>query len=110
MERTSGPSGVPPRTRTGAAVAWLCPRSGQGLRPGTLPASLPGIRLHPARARAEPSEEPLMGWLAVPKDWIASAGEIVKFCGGIVGEVFTLKVFRFFGETLRQAGILILSS
>jgi phospholipid/cholesterol/gamma-HCH transport system permease protein len=51
-----------------------------------------------------------MGWLAVPKDWVSSAGEIVKFCGGIVGEVFTLKVLRFFGETLRQAGILILSS
>src|SRR5215216_5405432 len=51
-----------------------------------------------------------MGWLSVPRDWIASFGEIVKFCSRIVGEVFTLKVFRFFGETLRQAGILILSS
>src|SRR5204863_4773139 len=51
-----------------------------------------------------------MGWLAVPKDWIASFGEITKFCGRIVGLVFRLKVFRFFGEALRQAGILILSS
>ena len=51
-----------------------------------------------------------MGWLAVPKDWISSFGEIVKFCSRIVGEVFTLKVLRFFGEALRQAGILILSS
>jgi phospholipid/cholesterol/gamma-HCH transport system permease protein len=51
-----------------------------------------------------------MGWLAVPKDWIASFGEIVKFCSRIVGEVLTLKVLRFFGEALRQAGILILSS
>jgi len=51
-----------------------------------------------------------MGWLAVPKDWIANFGEIVKFCGSIVGEVFSLKVLRFFGEALRQAGILILSS
>jgi phospholipid/cholesterol/gamma-HCH transport system permease protein len=51
-----------------------------------------------------------MGWLSVPKDWIASFGEIVKFCSRIVGEVFTLKVLRFFGEALRQAGILILSS
>ena len=51
-----------------------------------------------------------MGWLAVPKDWIASFGEIVKFCARIVGEVFTLKVLRFFGEALRQAGVLILSS
>jgi phospholipid/cholesterol/gamma-HCH transport system permease protein len=51
-----------------------------------------------------------MGWLAVPRDWIASFGEIVKFCSKIVAEVFTLKVLRFFGEALRQAGILILSS
>src|SRR3954466_7238349 len=51
-----------------------------------------------------------MGWLAVPKDWIASFGEITKFCGRMVGLVFRLKVFRFFGEALRQAGILILSS
>ena len=50
------------------------------------------------------------GWLSVPKDWIASFGEIVKFCSRIVAEVFTLKVLRFFGEALRQAGILILSS
>jgi phospholipid/cholesterol/gamma-HCH transport system permease protein len=51
-----------------------------------------------------------MGWLAVPKDWIASFGEIVRFCSRIVGEVFGLKVLRFFGEALRQAGVLILSS
>jgi phospholipid/cholesterol/gamma-HCH transport system permease protein len=51
-----------------------------------------------------------MGWLAVPKDWIASFGEIVKFCSRIVAEVFTLKVLKFFGEALRQAGVLILSS
>jgi phospholipid/cholesterol/gamma-HCH transport system permease protein len=50
------------------------------------------------------------GWLAVPRDWIATFGEIVKFCSRVVVEVFTLKVLRFFGETLRQAGILILSS
>jgi phospholipid/cholesterol/gamma-HCH transport system permease protein len=51
-----------------------------------------------------------MGWLAVPKDWIASFGEIVKFCSRIVGAVYSLRVFKFFGEALRQAGLLILSS
>jgi phospholipid/cholesterol/gamma-HCH transport system permease protein len=51
-----------------------------------------------------------MGWLSVPRDWIASFGEISKFCMRIVGLVFRLRVFRFFGEALRQAGILILSS
>ena len=49
-------------------------------------------------------------WLAVPREWLASFGEIIRFCGTVVGEVFTLKVFRFFGESLRQAGLLILSS
>ena len=48
--------------------------------------------------------------MAVPKDWISSFGEIVKFCSKIVGEVLTLKVLRFFGEALRQAGILIVGS
>ena len=50
------------------------------------------------------------GWLAIPRDWIASFGEIVRFCARVVGEVFGLRVFRFFGEALRQAGLLILSS
>ena len=51
-----------------------------------------------------------MGWLAVPKDWIANFGEIAKFCGRVLGQVYGLRVFRFFGEALRQAGILVLSS
>ena len=51
-----------------------------------------------------------MGWLAQPREWVASFGEIAKFCGRVVREVLGLRVFRFFGEALRQAGILILSS
>jgi phospholipid/cholesterol/gamma-HCH transport system permease protein len=51
-----------------------------------------------------------MGWLTVPRDWIANFGEIAKFCGRVLGQVFGLRVFRFFGEALRQAGILVLSS
>jgi phospholipid/cholesterol/gamma-HCH transport system permease protein len=50
------------------------------------------------------------GWLTIPRDWIASFGEIAKFAGRILGLVYSGRVFRFFGETLRQAGILILSS
>jgi phospholipid/cholesterol/gamma-HCH transport system permease protein len=49
-------------------------------------------------------------WLALPREWIASSGEIAGFAGRIVGDVYSLRVFRFFGETLRQAGILIISS
>jgi phospholipid/cholesterol/gamma-HCH transport system permease protein len=51
-----------------------------------------------------------VGWFTVPLDWLSSFGEIAKFGGRILGQVYSLKVFRFFGETLRQAGILIVSS
>jgi phospholipid/cholesterol/gamma-HCH transport system permease protein len=47
---------------------------------------------------------------AVARNWIASFGEIAKFSGRILGDVYGLRVFRFFGEALRQSGILILSS
>ena len=46
----------------------------------------------------------MTGWLAIPREWIASFGEIVRFCARVVGEVLGLRVFRFFGEALRQAG------
>jgi phospholipid/cholesterol/gamma-HCH transport system permease protein len=49
-------------------------------------------------------------WLSVPKDWIASFGEIARFAARVVTQVFDGHVLRFFGETLRQAGILILGS
>jgi phospholipid/cholesterol/gamma-HCH transport system permease protein len=52
----------------------------------------------------------MAGWLAVPRDWVSSFGEIAKFCGRVLGLVYSGRVFRFFGEALRQAGILILSS
>ena len=39
-----------------------------------------------------------------------SFGAIGKFCGRILYEVFSGRVLRFFGEALRQAGILIISS
>jgi phospholipid/cholesterol/gamma-HCH transport system permease protein len=48
--------------------------------------------------------------MSVPRDWIASFGEIVKFCSRVVGDVLRLRVLKFFGEALRQAGVLILSS
>jgi phospholipid/cholesterol/gamma-HCH transport system permease protein len=50
------------------------------------------------------------GWLSVPQDWIASFGDIAKFAARLFRDIFTLRVFRFFGEALRQAGILILGS
>jgi phospholipid/cholesterol/gamma-HCH transport system permease protein len=48
--------------------------------------------------------------LAMPREWLASAGEIARFASEIVGDVWSFRVMRFFGETLRQAGVLILYS
>src|SRR2546428_10382748 len=42
------------------------------------------------------------------RDWIAALGDIARFAARELGEVFGLRVFRFFGKALRQAGILIL--
>src|SRR3954467_13109224 len=47
------------------------------------------------------------GWLAVPRDWLASLGEIARFCTRTMGLVYSGRVFQFFGEALRQAGVLI---
>ena len=52
----------------------------------------------------------MSGWLAIPRDWLASFGDILRFCGTVLKHVFGLRVFRYFGEALRQAGVLILSS
>ncbi|MGO9320906.1 MAG: ABC transporter permease [Solirubrobacteraceae bacterium] len=48
--------------------------------------------------------------LAMPREWLAAGGEIGRFTGTIVRDVWSLRVFRFFGEALRQAGILIVGS
>ena len=48
--------------------------------------------------------------IATPRGWIESFGEIVQFSARVVGDVFRLRVLKFFGETLRQAGILVLGS
>src|SRR5436305_13465424 len=52
----------------------------------------------------------MIGWLSAPRDWAASFGDIVKFGGRVFGEVLRGRVFKFFGEALRQAGILIVGS
>ena len=49
-------------------------------------------------------------WLALPREWLGSSGEIARFTSHVVGDVLSLRVMRFFGETLRQAGILIVYS
>ncbi len=44
------------------------------------------------------------------REWLGSTGEITRFCSNVIRDVWGLRVFRFFGETLRQSGILIISS
>jgi phospholipid/cholesterol/gamma-HCH transport system permease protein len=50
------------------------------------------------------------GWLAIPREWLASMGDIVRFGARVMGLVYSGRVMHFFGEALRQAGILILGS
>src|SRR5262245_61791228 len=66
--------------------------------------SMYGRRRRPQGVRVMP------GWLAVPRDWLASLGDIARFSGRVMGIVYSGRVMRFFGEALRQAGILILGS
>jgi len=48
--------------------------------------------------------------LAMPREWLAATGEIARFTGNVVRDVWGLRVLSFFGEALRQAGILIVGS
>jgi phospholipid/cholesterol/gamma-HCH transport system permease protein len=49
-------------------------------------------------------------WLEAPRTWLDSFGEIARFGSRVAGLVFSGRVFVFFGEAIRQAGILILGS
>ncbi|MDX6589529.1 MAG: phospholipid/cholesterol/gamma-HCH transport system permease protein [Solirubrobacterales bacterium] len=49
-------------------------------------------------------------WLDVPRGWLDSFGEIGRFGVRVAGHVYSGRALRFFGETIRQAGILILGS
>jgi len=48
--------------------------------------------------------------LAVPRGWLDAFGEIARFGSRVAGLVYSGRVMKFFGESLRQAGILILGS
>jgi len=52
----------------------------------------------------------VIGWLDVPRGWLDSFGEVARFGTRVAGLVLSGRVFRFFGEGLRQAGILIFGS
>jgi phospholipid/cholesterol/gamma-HCH transport system permease protein len=44
------------------------------------------------------------------REWFAAFGDVAKFSARVTADVFNGRAFHFFGETLRQAGILILGS
>ena len=48
--------------------------------------------------------------LETPRQWLDSFGEIARFGSKVAGQVYSGRVFRFLGEAIRQAGILILGS
>jgi phospholipid/cholesterol/gamma-HCH transport system permease protein len=52
----------------------------------------------------------MIGWLDVPRDWLDSFGEIARFGSRVAGLVLSGRALRYFGEGLRQAGILIFGS
>ena len=52
----------------------------------------------------------MTGWLTIPRGWLDSFGEIGRFGVRVAGVVYSGRVLRFFGESIRQAGILILGS
>jgi phospholipid/cholesterol/gamma-HCH transport system permease protein len=47
---------------------------------------------------------------SLPRTWLESTGDLAKFTGKILRHVYGGRVFSFFGEGLRQSGILIVSS
>jgi phospholipid/cholesterol/gamma-HCH transport system permease protein len=52
----------------------------------------------------------VIGWLDVPRSWLDSFGEVGRFGLKVSGQVYSGRVFKFFGEGVRQAGILIFGS
>lgn len=52
----------------------------------------------------------MSGWLAVPVGWLDAFGEVARFGARVAGLVYSGRVGKFFGESLRQGGILILGS
>ena len=50
------------------------------------------------------------GLLDVPRGWLDSLGEIARFGSRVAGLVYSGRVCDYFGESLRQAGILVFGS
>ena len=99
MTASGGAEGVGRAVNEAVVIAFLGDRRVQ-------------LRLHADAARHAPADpgDQMNELLAMPREWLAATGEIARFTGNIVRDVYGLRVFRFFGESLRQSGILIVGS
>jgi phospholipid/cholesterol/gamma-HCH transport system permease protein len=52
----------------------------------------------------------MIGWLDAPRGWLDSFGEIARFGLRVAGQVYSGRALTYFGEAIRQAGILIFGS
>jgi phospholipid/cholesterol/gamma-HCH transport system permease protein len=52
----------------------------------------------------------MIGWLDGPRSWLDSFGEIARFGSRVAGQVYSGRALIYFGEAIRQAGILIFGS
>jgi phospholipid/cholesterol/gamma-HCH transport system permease protein len=50
------------------------------------------------------------GFFSIPRGWLDALGEIASFGSRVAGLIYSGRVSRYFGESLRQAGILIFGS
>jgi len=46
----------------------------------------------------------------LPREWLAGTGEMTSFWSTVLRDVYSGRVLRFFGEAVRQAGILVTGS
>ena len=70
------------------------------------------LRVHGVLAghQSRTADDSVSGWLDVPREWLDSFGEVARFGSRVAGLVYSGRAGRFFGESLRQAGILVLGS
>jgi phospholipid/cholesterol/gamma-HCH transport system permease protein len=52
----------------------------------------------------------VIGWLDTPRAWLDAFGDLTRFASRVVGHVYSGRVGKYFGESLRQAGILVFGS
>jgi phospholipid/cholesterol/gamma-HCH transport system permease protein len=55
-------------------------------------------------------DHPRVGWFDTGREWLDGFGEMARFGSRVGGLVLSGRSFRYFGEALRQAGILIFGS